>query len=94
MAHDEWLELNNKQFTLYPTVRTLEGMSRQGQFIGLMQRAKLVVETIYLPGPIIKNIVHRSGTGSKGNCTPEKTLINEVVGLFLGNLFDPINTSQ
>jgi hypothetical protein len=60
-------------------------MSRQGQFIRLMQREKQVIETIYLPGPIIKRIVHWSGTGSKGNCMPEKTLIGEVVGLFLGN---------
>jgi hypothetical protein len=27
LAHNEWLELNNKEFTLYPSVRTLEQMS-------------------------------------------------------------------
>jgi hypothetical protein len=32
--------LNNKEFALYPSVRTLEGMSRQGQFIGVTQKAK------------------------------------------------------
>jgi hypothetical protein len=50
LAHDEWLELNNKQFALYPSIQMLEGMSRQGQFIGLTQRVKQVVETIYSPG--------------------------------------------
>ncbi len=85
LAHNEWLELNNKQFALYPTIGMLEGMSRQGQFIGLTQRAKQVIKTTYLLGPIIKRIVHWSETGSKGNCMPEKTLIGEVVVLFLGN---------
>jgi hypothetical protein len=47
-----------------------------------------------LPGPIIERKIHQSVTGSKGNCTPEKTLIGEVVGLFLGNPFDPINSSR
>jgi hypothetical protein len=36
-------------------------------------------------------IIHRSGTGSKGNCTLEKMLIGEVIGLFLGDPFDPNN---
>ncbi len=69
-------------------------MSRQGQFIGLTQRAKQVVETIYSPGSIIEQIVHRSGTGSKGNCTPKKTLIGEVIGLFLGHPFNPGNATR
>ncbi len=94
LAHDKWLKLNNKQFALYPSVWTLEGMSRQGQFIGLTQRAKRVVKTINSPGSIIERIVHRSGTGSKGNCTPEKTLIGEVIGLFLGHPFDPGNAAR
>ena len=91
LAHDEWLELNNKEFARYPSVRTLDGMSHQGQLIGLTQKAKRVVGTIYLPGAIAYHIVHRSGTGSKGNCTPEKKLIREVIGLFLRNLFDENN---
>ena len=52
LAHDEWLKLNNKEFAMYPSVRTLDGMSCQGQFIGLTQKAKWVIETIYLPGAI------------------------------------------
>jgi hypothetical protein len=51
LAHDEWHELNNNnKIALYQLVRTLEEMSRQGQFIGLTQKAKCVVETIYLSG--------------------------------------------
>jgi hypothetical protein len=94
LAHDEWLELNNKQFALYPSIRMPEGMSRQGQFIGLTQRAKQVVESIYSLGSIIEQLVHRSGTGSKGNCTPEKALICEVIGVFLGHPFDPGNATR
>jgi hypothetical protein len=48
--------------------RTLDGMMRQGQFIGLTQKAKRVIETIYSPGAISDCIVHRSETGSKGDC--------------------------
>ena len=68
VAHDEWLELNNKEFAMYPSVGTLDGMMRQGQFIGLTQKAKRVIETIYSPGAISDCIVHRSETGSKGDC--------------------------
>ena len=94
VAHDEWLELNNKEFAMYPSVGTLDGMMRQGQFIGLTQKAKRVIETIYSPGAISDRIVHRSGTGSKGNCSPEKELIGEVIGLFLGNPFDQNNRGR
>jgi hypothetical protein len=46
------------------------------------------VETIFLSGPIAEQIVHRSGTASKGNCTAKKQLITEVICLFVGNPFD------
>ena len=94
VAHNEWLELNNKKFAMYPSVRSLDGMMRQGQFIGLTQKAKRVIEKIYCPGGLSDCIVHRSGTGSKGNCSPEKKLIGEVIGLFLGNPFDKNNCGR
>ena len=94
VAHNEWLELNNKKFAMYPSVRSLDGMMRQGQFIGLTQKAKRVIEKIYCPGGLSDCIVHRSGTGSKGNCSPEKKLIGEVIGLFLGNPFDKNNRGR
>ncbi len=94
LAHNQWLDLNNKEFLLYPSVRTLDGMSRQVQFIGLTQKAKSVVETIYSAGSISECIIHRSGMGSKGNCTLEKTLMGHVVSLFLRNLFGPANLGR
>jgi hypothetical protein len=54
-------------------------MSRQGQFIGLTQKAKRVIETTYSMGAITNRIVHRSGNGSKGNHLPEKKLIAKVI---------------
>jgi len=53
-----------------------------------------VIEMIYCPGSLSDRIVHRSGTGSKGNCSPEKELIGEVIGLFLGNPFDENNCGR
>jgi hypothetical protein len=94
LSHDEWLELTNKQFALYPSVWTFEGMNRQGQFNGLTQRAKQVIETIYTPGSIMERSMHWSRTGSKGNRTPKKTLIGKVIGLFPGNPFDPDNARR
>jgi len=94
LAHDEWIELNNKEFALYPSVWTLEGMSRQGQFIGLTQKAKQVVETIYSTGAITNRVIHQSGNWSKGNCLPEKKLIAKVISLFLGNPFDQGNAGR
>jgi len=94
LAQDEWLKLNNKEFAMYPSVRTLDGMSCQGQFIDLTQKAKQVIEMIYSPGAISDCTVHRSGMGSNGNCTPEKKLIGEVIGLFLGNPFNKNNCGR
>jgi hypothetical protein len=48
LAHDEWSELHNKEFSMYPSVRTLDDMSRQGQFIGLTQKVKWVIEMFTL----------------------------------------------
>ncbi len=62
--------------------------------MGLLKKAKRVVETIYSPCSISEHTIHRSGTGSKGNCTSEKTLIGEVVTLFLCNPFDPANVGR
>jgi hypothetical protein len=94
LAHDEWLELNNKEFSLYPSVWMFNGMSRQVQFIGLTHKAKHVVETIYSPGSISELTIHGSGAGSKGNYTLQKNLIGEVVTLFLRIPFDPANVGR
>jgi hypothetical protein len=57
----------------------------------LTQKAKQAVETIYLSGSIAEQIVHRSGTGLKVDCTAEKQLITEDICLFLGNPFNVAN---
>ena len=38
LAQNEWLELNNNEFSNNSTVRTLDGMTRQGNYIGMTQR--------------------------------------------------------
>jgi hypothetical protein len=43
------VELNNKEFAMYPSMRTLDGMMRQGQF--------RVIETIYSPGAIYRIVL-------------------------------------
>jgi hypothetical protein len=91
LAHNEWLELNNTEFAMYPSVRTLERHELSGTIYRPYPEGKMGVETIYSPGAIAPRIVHRSGTGSKGNGSPEKKLICEVIGLFLRNPFDKNN---
>ncbi len=50
IAHDEWLELTNKDFAGRPTVCTLEGMMHQGAYLGMIQQCKHAVEVIYSAG--------------------------------------------
>jgi hypothetical protein len=52
VAQDEWLELNNKKFSNLPSVQTLDGMRRQGNYIGMTQRCKRFLETVYSAGAI------------------------------------------
>ncbi len=40
LAQDKWLELNNKEHSSYPNVRTLDGMCRQGNYNGMKQNCK------------------------------------------------------
>jgi hypothetical protein len=93
IAHNEWLELTNKDFAGMPTVRTLEGMMRQGAYIGMIQQCKRAVEVIYSAGAMNKRVVHRSGTGAKGNGGQEKSLIMEVFDLFLGDINNSIDVN-
>ena len=83
LAQDKWLELNNKEFSNYPTVRTLEGMCHQGNFIGITQRCKRFVEVVYSSGDITDRVIHWNGCGAKGNGQSERNLLWEVIELFL-----------
>ena len=51
VAHDEWLELNNKEHANLPTVRLLEGMCRQGHCVGITERCKRLSMPSTLPAP-------------------------------------------
>ncbi len=87
LAQDEWLELNNKEFSNMPSVRTLDGMSRQGHYIGMTQRCKHFLETVYLARAITERAVYCSGNGAKGHGQLERKLLWEVIDLFLGDVF-------
>ena len=86
LAHDEWLEVCNRDFSLLPGVRTLLGMCRQGSLIGVAKRCKRASDMFFGPGEMGETKVHRSGTGAKGNGGPEKRLMYQVVTLFLGTI--------
>ncbi len=83
LVQDEWLELNNKEFSNYPIVRTLNGMTRQGNNIGMTQRCKRFLEVMYSPGDLTERVIHQSGMGAKGHGQSEQRLLREIVDLFL-----------
>jgi hypothetical protein len=85
LAQDEWLELNRKAFSNYPSVRTLDGMRHKGNYIGMTQRCKRFLETVYSAGAIADREVYRSGTRAKGHGQQEKKLLWEVIDLFFGD---------
>jgi hypothetical protein len=85
VAQDEWLELNNKEHANLPSVRSLEGMCRQGHYVGITQRCKRFIDAIYSAGSISERTVYRSGMGAMGRGQLEKMLLAEAVHLFLGD---------
>jgi hypothetical protein len=48
---------------------------------------------IYSAGAMNERVVHRSGTGAKGNGGQEKSLIMEVFDLFLGDINNSIRVN-
>jgi hypothetical protein len=94
VAQDEWLELNNKEFSNYPMIRTLDGMCRQGNLIGMTQRCKRFLEVVYSSGDISERVVHRSGTGAKGHGQSERRLLWEIIDLFLGDFVPPLTNQH
>ncbi len=79
LAQDEWSELNNKEFSNMPSVRTFDGMSCQGNYIGRTQRCKLFLETVYLAGAIPEKAVYCNGNGAKGHGKLKRKLLWEVI---------------
>ena len=88
LAHDEFLEICNRDLALFPKVRSLAGRVRQGHLVGLSKRSKRMVDVFFNKANItLSSTVYRHSSGSKGNHNLEKDLLFEVAGLFLGNLF-------
>ena len=85
LAQDKWLELNNKEHSSYPSLQTLDSMSRQGNFIGMMQKCKRFLESVYSAGTISERTVYRSGQGAKGRGQLEKKLLSKGLHIFLGD---------
>jgi hypothetical protein len=94
LAQDEWLELNNKEFSNYPSVQTLDEMTCQENYVGMTQRCKQFLETVYSTGSIKEREVDYSGTGVKGHGQQEKKLLWEVMDIFLGDCVLPMNDSN
>ena len=75
LAQNERLEFNNKEFSNFPSVRTLEGMSRQGNYIGICNNAN---NSCTFAGAITERAVYQSGNGAKGNKQMEWKLFMKV----------------
>jgi hypothetical protein len=60
----------------------------------MIQQCKHAVEVIYSAGVMNERVVHRSGTGAKGNGGQEKSLIMEVFDLFLGDINNSIHINR
>jgi hypothetical protein len=94
LAQDEWVELNNKEFSNMPSVRTLDGISCQGNYIGMTQRCKRFLETVYSAWAITERAVYCSGNGAKGHGHLERNLSLGVIDLFFGDCIPPLNNKH
>eukprot|EP00956_Cyclotella_meneghiniana_P042471 scaffold248481_cov53-Cyclotella_meneghiniana.AAC.4 len=84
VAQDEYLENCNKDLQGFPSVRSMVGRIRQGDLVGLARRSKRQVQSYYSQGP--SRVVHKHGSGIKGNHHLEKDLIFEFTAKFLGDM--------
>lgn len=94
MAHDEYIEVCNRDLSCMPEVRSLVGRIRQGNLVGPAKRCRRMVEQFYSPNTDIsdpESKALRSSSGSKGNQHLEKDLLFEVVNLLLGGVSVPSN---
>ncbi len=94
LAQDEWVELNNKEFSNMPSVRTLDGMSCQGNYICMTQWCKHFLEKVYSAGAISERAVYCSGNGAKGYRQLKRKLLWEAIDLLLGDCILPLNNKQ
>ena len=83
IAHDEFVEIVNRDLSLLGPVHSVMGFVHQGDQVGPARRCKRFAEMCSGPGKFGEVEVYRSSSGSKGNHTPEKQMIYEVATLFL-----------
>ena len=60
VGDDEWLEIKNRSFSLLPVVRSMIGMYRQGNILGMTELCKRFCEVYYGPGDMVERKVYRS----------------------------------
>jgi hypothetical protein len=77
-----------------PLVQTLDGMTRKGNYIGMTQRCKCFLGTVYSAGAIAERAVYHSGNRAKGHRQPKRKLLWEVIDLFLGDCFPFLNNKH
>ena len=82
IAHDEYIELGNCLFPMFPKAHTLKGMVWQGNFVGLVQHCKIFCQKYDASLDTSKrDTVTRLGTKAEQN--PERKLICEVFTILL-----------
>jgi hypothetical protein len=47
VAHDEYMELGNRLFAMFPKMRSLKGYIRSGTYVGLAQKTKKFSQKYY-----------------------------------------------
>ena len=82
IAHDEYLELQNRLFAMFLKMRSTKGMVNCGNYVGLAQRCKRFARRHYASAAL-SNITKITRAGTKGDQTPERRMLYEVVALLL-----------
>lgn len=69
-----------------PKSRSLVGMCRIGNLVGVAKMCKRYIEMYHGPGLVGDSAVYRKGTGAKGNNISEKMLMYELASVFIGDI--------
>ena len=82
VAQDEFLELLNRIFAMFPKVRMLKGMSQSGDCLCPTQRCKRFCQKYYVTkNATVDRVITKRGKNT--NQTPERKLIFELLLLLL-----------
>ena len=82
VAQDKYLELMNRLFAMFPKVRTLKGMGRLGDILGLTQKSKRFAQKFYVKTDA-DDERKVTKTGTKAKQKPEKMAIYELFRILL-----------